>query len=150
MATASAYDHVQRGSLHWFLHFLVLPMMAVGLVLETGLEALPWVMAGIFELLAFSFQRLRVRDKGENLSIAFGPLPLARKKVPYGNMLSATAGRTSLIQGWGIHWLPFKGWTWNIKGRGCVDIKLASGGTLTVGTDDPQGLEAFLQSRIAA
>lgn len=41
------------------------------------------------------------------------------------------------------------GWFWNIWGRDCVVLHLDQG-TLRIGTDDPENLEAFLRQRIGS
>ena len=38
-------------------------------------------------------------------------------------MTAVEAGRSSLIDGWGIHWIPGRGWTYNLWGFGCVVIQ---------------------------
>jgi hypothetical protein len=63
-------------------------------------------------------------------------------------MKGAEAGRSRLIDGWGIHWLPRRGWTYNLWGRGCVAIR-TDRGPVRIGTDDPTGLERFLRAKLA-
>jgi hypothetical protein len=99
-------------------------------------------------LLAFCFRELTVRDEGEWLDVHFGPIPLFRRKVVYANIERAERGRTTVLDGWGIHFSPQGGITWNIWGFDCVDVYFHKGRKLRIGTDDPAGLEAFLKQRI--
>jgi len=48
--------------------------------------------------------------------------------------------RTSLLEGWGIHWTIWHGWLWNVGGFQAVEITKTDGSLITLGTDDPQGL----------
>jgi len=98
---------------------------------------------------AMSFQTLTVLDDGDALRIQFGPLPLLRKSIPYADIDTVARGRTSLIEGWGIHLSPGGGWTWNLWGFDCVDVRLKNGRRTRIGTDDPTGLAEFLKARIS-
>lgn len=152
MSRPATYDHVQRGRFHILLHALALLVIVVVWQVGPGFVPLAAGLAtgAVFELLALCFQQLRVADQRDHLLIAFGPLPLFRRRVRYAEMVSASVSRSSFLEGWGIHWVPFKGWIWNLQGRDCVRIQLSDTRQLTVGTDDPSGLGAFLQARIIA
>jgi hypothetical protein len=63
-------------------------------------------------------------------------------------METAEPGRTNLRDGWGIHYFPGRGSTWNLWGFDCVVLRLGGSKTLRVGTDDPEGLAAFLADRV--
>ena len=148
MARSAAYDHVQRGRVAYLLHVLVLPIAALGL-LDPGLWPMFIAMAAVFELLALCFHSLRVRDKGDHLLLTFGPLPLFRKRIDYSDVADAEPARSDLLDGWGIHWAPGRGWIWNIAGRDCVELQLRGGGSLRLGTDEPATLTDVVRARIA-
>ena len=72
--------------------------------------------------------------------------------VPFGwrtRIESVEPGRSSLLDGWGIHYFPGRGWTYNLWGFDCVVLRMKKK-TLRVGTDDPDGLLEFLQSRVTS
>ena len=147
--SAKGYDHKQSGWLHYLLHFLVLPAAAFGLTHqeEDPLAAvLFYVLAAVFELIAVSFAHLRVRDRGDHLRVSFGPLPLFRKRIPYDRITRVDEARSSLLDGWGIHWVPGRGWTWNIRGFDCVELEV-NGKRMRIGTDDRAGLADFVRER---
>jgi hypothetical protein len=100
-------------------------------------------------LLAASFRQLSVEDEGDSLLIQFGPLPLFRRRVPYAEIDKVQQGRTTILDGWGIHLSPSGGWTWNLWGFDCVDVFLTRKRKVRIGTDDPKGLEDFLLHQIA-
>lgn len=142
------YDHTQYGYLHWLL---LLPAAAV-------LVAVPMVHtpeARIILVSAFAatvltaamFTWLRVRDEGEFLVLRYGPLPAFFKRFRLADITAVEIGRSSLIDGWGIHWCPGRGWTYNLWGFRCVKLRVGAQ-TVRIGTDDPEGLAAMLQSRI--
>jgi hypothetical protein len=99
-------------------------------------------------LLAASFHHLTVEDQGDHLAIRFGPIPLFRRSVRYADIEKVQAGRTLILDGWGIH-LSFRGgWIWNILGRDCVVVHWKNGGVFQVGTDDAENLARFLEGKI--
>jgi len=51
-------------------------------------------------------QSLTVCDEGDRLAICFGPLPLFQRRFQYDDILGVEIGRTTIMDGWGIHWTP--------------------------------------------
>ncbi len=141
------YEHRQVG--YFFLILWAVSALAIVLGGVASGEGLVVAIAvgGVLLLLSLCFVWLTVSDGGDHLSIAFGPLALFRRRVPYHEIDAAVATRTSLMEGWGIHLVPGRGWTWNIWGRDCVELTLGQR-RLRIGTDDAEGLERFLQERI--
>ena len=103
--------------------------------------------AALFVFLSACFGWLQVRDEGEHLAIRYGPLPVFRRKLPYSGMLGVEPARSDWLDGGGVHYVPGRGWIYNLWGRDCVRIQLR-GLPIRVGTDDPEGLLAFLETRI--
>lgn len=143
------YDHTQQAPL-----YLILVAVGVGMLAGawfTPIQAVQIVLlfsGGLMLVLAATFRQLAVRDEGDHLLIQFGPLPLFRRRVPYSDMERAERGRTSILDGWGIHMSPRGGWVWNLWGFDCLDVFLSRGRKVRIGTDDPLGLEEFLKGRI--
>ena len=79
----------------------------------------------------------------------FGPLPLFRKRIPYRDIAAVEQGRSRWIDGWGIHFVPGRGWTYNLWGFDCAELRVG-GRRLRIGTDDAEGLVSFLRQRTAA
>lgn len=105
--------------------------------------------AALMVLLALSFRQMTISDDFDGLRVAFGPLPLFRRHIPYANIEAVERGRTTVLDGWGIHMSLDGGWVWNLWGFNCVDVHFKQGRRLRIGTDDPEGLESFLKERIA-
>lgn len=145
----SSYKHVQHAPLCLLIHFLAVVFLVLGLVMNTK-PLIPWVFPpiGLLTLvLAASFHHLMVTDQTHQLLISFGPLPLFRKSIPFDDIISVEIGRTSILDGWGIHMSLRGGWVWNLWGRDCVVLKIRKG-IARIGTNDGVNLAAFLSQKI--
>jgi hypothetical protein len=105
------------------------------------------VVGPMILVLAASFHHLTVEDERERLLVSFGPIRLFRRAILYEDIVSVETGRTTILDGWGIHMSSRGGWVWNLWGRDCVVLCLRKG-TLRIGTDDADGLAEFLKSRL--
>ena len=148
--TALSYLHTQKGILRPILLICVAVCFVVAYFAWESPPLMPVFLAagGVCTALAFAFSRLTVCGEGERLAVRFGPIPLFRKAILLGEITNVEKTRSTFLAGWGIH-LTRKGWLWNIGGFDCVRIETGEKSTL-VGTDDPEGLVAFLKGRIGA
>ena len=103
--------------------------------------------AVLITVLAAAFHYLAVNDESDRLMIRFGPVPLFRRAVLYDDIVSVEPGRTTLLDGWGIHYSLRGGWVWNLWGFDCVVIHMRSG-KMYLGSDEAEELCTFLQQRI--
>jgi hypothetical protein len=140
-----------------YVHRQVSPWMAFGLglvsiaLLFTGLccgqavagLVLFVVVAGI--ALACSSLTTRVDSSGFSWAFTFG---LPSGALPLDVIADVQLTRTNFWEGWGIHWTIWHGWLWNVAGYGAVSIRRKDGGTVTLGTDDPQGLYDAIRAHI--
>jgi len=143
------YDHTQTGWMHYLLYGVGLAMLAMTWALGADPVAqylLPLVAAVMF-LFGASFHRLTVQDEGDYLSVRYGPVPLFGRRFAYKEMTTAEPDRTSIIDGWGIHYIPGRGWTYNLKGFQCVKVSFGKK-VVRIGTDEAPALAAFLQGKI--
>jgi hypothetical protein len=143
------YQHTQKAPLRWFLQIPIVALLAFawGCRSEPVLVLILVSVAVLLFLVSLCFGYLTVQDEGESLAIRYGPLPLFRTRVAYATVSSAERSRSSIIDGWGIHWLPGRGFTYNLWGFDCVRL-VAQGKTIRVGSDDVENLVDFLNSRI--
>lgn len=150
MNESKSYRHTQRAPYPWWFVTMSLPaFIAAPFFWETPGVALLMTIPGFFLLLlAGAFGTLTVSHEAAALRVAFGPLPSFWRRIPYRQMRSAKVGRTTLLDGWGVHWSLRGGWVINLWGRDCVEIQLKKG-KIFVGTDDPRRLAEFLNSRIS-
>lgn len=150
MSNESSYKHVQHAPLCLLIYVLAVVFLVLGLILKSE-PPIPWLFPPIGLLmlvLAASFHHLTVEDQGDRLSISFGPIPLFRRSIQYDDIISAEIGRTTVLDGWGIHMSLRGGWVWNLWGRDCVVLQLRKG-ILRVGTDDAANLADFLKQMIS-
>ncbi len=104
-------------------------------------------VGGVLALFGPAVHHMTVEDRGDRLAIRFGPLPLLRRSVRYADIEKVEAGRTLVVDGWGVHYSVRGGWVWNLWGRDCVVAHFKDGGVLRIGTDDAENLVRFLEDK---
>lgn len=142
------YDHTQTAPLHLILY----AALAIDLGFAWAFRTHPAIFGLLFGavcllLAALSFGHLTVRDEEDCLAIRYGPLPIFRKRIPYSEITSVEPGRSAVIDGWGIHWVPGRGTTYNLWGFGCVVLKVGKR-VIRVGSDDVENLVEFLRGKL--
>ena len=144
------YNHTQKAPLHYILYGVVIAMLPLLWTLADEPGATITISAVMAILLAFSgmFQTLTVRDEGNHLAIRYGPLPVFFKNVRYAEIKSVEPDRTKFIDGWGIHWVPGRGTTYNLWGFDCVKLEVGNR-VIRIGSDDVENLVEFLRARLA-
>ncbi len=146
-AERPAYWHRQTAPWSWLLAGIGAIILASAVLARDAVADWMMLPAGVLMcLLASAFHHLTVKDLGLRLSVRFGPVPLFGLSIPYGDIVRVEAGRTTLLDGWGIHYSLRGGWVWNIYGRECVVIHRRRS-ILRLGTDDMENLIAFIRSR---
>jgi hypothetical protein len=145
------YHHTQHGKLHWLLVPIGLIMIGCAVAFKDDWGAAgAYILAGgaaVIIVMAFGFRDLTVRDEGSQLVIEFGPIPVWRRVIKYADMTNAKAERSTFIDGWGIHYIPSRGWIYNVWGYDCIAIRMGNK-HVRIGTDDPDGLTEFLQGKL--
>lgn len=146
----NSYSHTQKGILRPILLICGAVCFVIAYCVWENPPLTPVFLAvgAACVALAFAFAQLTVCSEGERLAVRFGPMPLFRKVIPLGEITDVEKTRSTFLAGWGIH-LTRKGWLWNIGGFDCVRVDI-NGKSMLVGTDDPDGLVAFLKRRIGA
>ena len=98
-------------------------------------------------IMALLFYDLTVEINATHLLFSFG-IGLIRRRIPLAEIVAARPVRNSWLYGWGIHRTPH-GWLYNVSGWEAVEITLASGKRLRLGTDEPGRLTQVLQAAAA-
>lgn len=143
------YQHRQRSPICLLLYVMLAYFLGITWLLRNEM-IVQWlfpVMSVFMLALASAFHYLEVSDQGEMLRIRFGPLPLFKRQVDYEDVESVTVTRTTVLDGWGIHYSMRGGWVWNIWGRDCVEIEFRNGRRLWIGSDEAQKLADWLEER---
>jgi hypothetical protein len=104
----------------------------------------------LFGILTILFCTLNATVDEEQLRISFGP-GLVRRRVPLADIESCDVFH---LPWWAIAYglrMNLKGTRqlWRVSGKWTVDLKLASGRELFVGTDQPEALAAVIRGAIA-
>jgi hypothetical protein len=74
-------------------------------------------------------------------------LPVFRKRIRYLDITLVQPGHISMIDGWGIHYLPGRGWTYSLWGFDCVKLTLGRK-VIRMGSDDVENLVEFLRGKV--
>jgi len=145
------YEKTQHAPLHYILLAVAVTLLigAWRARAEPGTVILLVGVAATLVLLAQMFGSLTVSDEGDCLALRYGPLPVFHKRIRYADITAVEPGRTSIIDGWGIHCLPGRGTTYNLWGFGCVKLSLGRK-VVRVGSDDVDHLTEFLRRKIGA
>ena len=144
------YNHTQKAPLYLILLAGTAVAATIAYFVSDQVPAF-WIALGITILtgvIAACFVDLTIRDDGDYLSVRFGLLPMFGTKLRYSDMHAVEAARSSAVDGWGVHWVPGRGWTYNIWGFDCVKIALKKK-TVRIGSDDIDGLLKFLKTKVA-
>jgi len=94
------------------------------------------------------FTRLDVEVWPREMRASFGPLPMIRRSVPYGQVEAVTAVTYRPIRdfgGWGIRFRPGKT-AWTVRGNRAVRLDLESGRAFYVGSRFPHRLAERIRS----
>ena len=122
----------------------VLPASAWGIGMAT-IALLGSIVVVLAVALALFFS-LTVEIDAEHLRIRFG-IGLIRKRFPLDQIDTYRPVKNSWIYGWGIRLTPH-GWLYNVSGQEAVELKMKSGKTCRIGTDEPEVLTAALQKAL--
>ena len=144
------YQHTQRSPLHLLLY---LPaafsfVLAWQIRNDSAPSIVVAIAAVLLMVLALAFQTLTVSDHGEYLDVRYGPLNLFGTRIAYRDITAVEIGKTSIIDGWGMHFIPFRGWTLNLWGFECAKIT-RDNKVIRVGTDDSENLVKLISEKIS-
>ena len=144
-----AYNHTQYGRWHYVLYAFTAATL-VGAFLARShppVVAINLAVAAILFLCGLVFGCLTISDEGDRLALRFGPLPLISKRIRYADITAVDVGRTRIIDGWGVHYVLLRGWTYNLWGFACVKLTLGRK-IVRVGTDDADELAKVIREKM--
>jgi hypothetical protein len=145
------YSHTQTSPIRYILVVVIFLSLLTGWLWRSEFWA--WFsmafLSGVCLLILLTMTSLTIQDTDESLEVKFGPLPLFSTHIPFEDIRAFRPTRSRVVDGWGIHYLPGRGWTWSLWGFDCVDIERRHS-TLRLGTDDPANLAAFLERAVGS
>lgn len=137
------YDHTQRG----LVVMGAVTAVIIIILASMYLFGIVWVtifVLGIMIIVLAIFSTLTVSVGEDTLRIRFGPVGLIKKGWPLAEIASVTTVTNPWYYGWGIHWTP-NGPLYNVSGFGAVEVRLLSGKTFRIGTDEPEVLRSAIE-----
>ncbi len=141
----NTYRHTQFGTVNVVIAIAIMPLVFLP-AWVAGAAPVAWlILLFLLGVLAL-FYNLTVEIDAEYLRISFG-IGLIRKRFPLDQIDSCLPVRNSWIYGWGIR-LTHRGWLYNVSGLDAVELKMKSGKTCRIGTDEPEVLAAALRERL--
>ena len=144
------YHHVQQSPIHFLLYLVTALMFVFAWQIRDDVapSIVVLVVAAVMVFLSLSFQTLTVSDhEGQFLDVRYGPLNLFGTRIAYDDITAVEQGRSSLLDGWGIHFIPFRGWTINLWGFECAKISRGNK-VIRIGTDDSENLVQILREQM--
>ena len=141
----NTYRHTQFGTVIVVVTAAIIPLAALPAWLA-GIAIAAWLILGSMAVVLSLFASLTVEIDAEHLRIRFG-IGLIRKRFPLDQIDSCRTVKNSWIYGWGIRLTPH-GWLYNVSGLEAVELKMKSGKTCRIGTDEPEALAAALQEAL--
>lgn len=110
-----------------------------------------WIVAAIvafFVVLIRLVGGLTIRVRPEHLEVFLGRVPLIRKRVAFGDIVSLESVRYHPLRefgGWGVRGFGKKQ-AWSARGDQAVVLHLVGGKQLYIGTDTPHRLEERIRT----
>jgi len=140
----SLYKRTQRGSVLLWIIAAASAIILLAVLTAGGAYGTLLVLPAL-GLIAWLMSSLTVEASERDVCWWFGP-GFWRKSVARADIVAARRVRNKWWYGFGIRWTPY-GWLYNVGGLDAVQIDLASGRSLRIGTDDPDGLLRALSQR---
>jgi len=138
------YHHTQRGILIVIV-CLAFALLNAAIVWRSGQWSAAIILITLIAI-ALVFSSLTVELNGKELRWYFGP-GFWTYRLPLDEIETVAAVRNHWWNGFGIRMRPgFR--LYNVSGLDAVELRLKSGDVRRIGTDDPQGLSAALNSRV--
>ena len=143
MASMTAYRHTQIG---WAI---IVPLAAIAvLVLLVGGPSPAAALLVVGALACALFGSLTVTVDDRALAFRFG-VGIVRRRIPLESIQSWQEVRNPWWYGWGIRFYPH-GMLFNVSGLSAIELLLADGRRLRVGTDQPDAVAQALARRRGA
>lgn len=139
------YHHTQVGYLILTVDMLGIIIIAIVLAMA-GINIIAIVVLILVAIAGILFSSLTATIYENDLEIRFGP-GLVKKIFRLQDIESVRSVRNKWFYGWGIRMTPH-GWLYNVSGFSAVEIKLRTGKTYRIGTNEPQELEEAIRQAI--
>jgi hypothetical protein len=136
------YRHTQFG---WLIMGIAVYFALIAVIVfpPATFGAGPSVLLACVTLALLLFVAMTVTVDQKHVALRFG-VGLIRKRIALDEIQAYRSVRNPWYYGWGIHLVP-GGTLYNVSGLSAVDLTLAGGRHVLIGTDEPQALLAALR-----
>lgn len=144
-----AYSHSQSMKSIWLI------VAASALFVSVTVARLPdgspvWPLAPVLlghAALLLVFGTLTIELDAQGIEWRFGWLGKPRWQLALADIASVELARSSWLEGWGIRHTR-EGMLYNAHGFAAIRLHLRNGRSLRLGSDEPERLKAFIESRL--
>lgn len=134
------YAHRQVAMWYWALALAVILALWLLRLAEHAAAPGGFSLVGVFiVIVAAIFSQLTTVVDGVDVRWMFG-WGWPAGQLALAQIRSVEIVQTNLMEGFGIHLTIWHGWLWNAGGFRAVQLTKIDGTTVTLGTDDPEGL----------
>ena len=150
--SATDYTHKQPAHVTRILILLGVGLGVSLLALTVDDPSYTWVPVGYLVIAVASlvhlvlFWSMTVRVTDQVLEFWLGP-GLIRRRIPLEQIADLETVRTRILQGWGIR-RTMLGRLYNVSGLRAVRVRLKTGKSILVGTDQPRTLIRAIRERL--
>jgi len=139
------YKHTQIGKVTIFVLGILFLIFLFGSLRSGDVAGL--LVAGIMLLAILLLATLTVEVAEDYIKVIFG-IGLIRMRIKISEVISSGIVKNQWWYGFGIHGWWGKGWLLNVSGLDAVELKMKNGMVYRLGTDEPQKLNAAIQTKI--
>lgn len=134
------YEHSQNATV------ILVPLILLIAILFFPMQMPERIIIVLIVAFVFAnFYQLTVRVDESQIHAIFG-IGLFRKKFLLESIESVEQVKNKWWYGFGIRYTPH-GWLYNVSGLDAVELRLKNGKKVRIGTDEPDVLVEYIQSR---
>lgn len=137
------YHHVQRG--YWIQTLLALPLVTM-FITRREWPTVFWIALVIVFLVGGSFHMLAVTVTHHFIQVQFS-LMFVRKRIWFTQVAGVDIIKVPWYWGIGIRWTP-QGVLFNVAPGNAVAVRLRSGRSFLIGSDEPEKLAKAIVSAV--
>lgn len=135
-----------------WMTFILQVIISIDPESEPVSDSYAWIVmltVGVALPLLFAVTRLTIDVNPERLRLSYRPF-LSKQLQPRDIVRAYPRSYHPVLEygGWGVRWTPWRGWAYNVSGSDGVQLELASGRKLLIGSQNPkelhQAIELFL------
>lgn len=131
----------------WAVMLTTVAVVVVASFLAPESQAVSWVVLPFVLALAVLLYAIRLTVQVDTEAVRISFLPLWKKTIPLGHIVRWEARTYRPILeygGWGIRYTLGRGWAYNVSGNQGVQLELANGQRILIGSQRAEELAAVI------